>query len=232
MDFQRVLHLVRRGTHHHLRQVAQRAHAREVEFHLAKRRGETPGFRQRQTAHVDAMGGAQQHHAADAVARAGDERIRTRGHRARIDITGVRHDQRLDVRRTRRGARRGQHVVDHAAQYGRRIGIEHAGDGGGTNGIHGPHLLRRRTGLCEQRRPARCGSPPKSYLLKWRIFSGFQVHHAVRERQTTKRRALPAVLSSAQNTEAPQAACAYCAFTLRAASTSSGAYALPDHSIS
>jgi len=87
---------------HDLRQIAHRAQRFAVDAHPAKRRGERFGARHREPAHRHAVHRTKQHHAAYHAARGRELVVSMRGHPARIDVAGVRHDERLGKAQARR----------------------------------------------------------------------------------------------------------------------------------
>ena len=85
----------------HLRQFAQLLHALAIQLHLPEWGGKPIRLGQCETAHVHVMGGAEQHHAANAAAQRLQLRVGAGGDRTRIDIARMRHDQRLGRSRQR-----------------------------------------------------------------------------------------------------------------------------------
>ncbi len=115
-----------------------------VEEHFAERRRKRAGRRQREAPHRRAVRGTEQHDAADDLAHRGEPSIAVARDRPRIDVPGVRNDDRLrrrsrDLPRRLGGGEVGAHV---RRERGGRSGVEKAGDGRGdgqwTSGVGSP----------------------------------------------------------------------------------------------
>ena len=127
LDLERVLAGVRAGAGGDLGHHRQR---RGVDLDLAQRRGQARGAGAGQAVHEHPVSRADQHHPLDAVAERRQPGERRRGDRSRVDVAGVRHDQRLGAGERAGRGRRGEQRVDLRAQRVGRGGVEGAGDGG------------------------------------------------------------------------------------------------------
>ena len=95
--------------------------------------------RQRDAAKADAMTRAEQHDAFDASVQPADPAIGAGGDRSRIDVAGVRHDERFGKRRPGRRIR--EQVRHRISENVRFAGIEQPRHGRRTNrGLHTDNL--------------------------------------------------------------------------------------------
>ena len=137
LHLERVLARVRPREAHHLRQVGNRAHRLLVDRDAAERRLERRGPRQREAAHRDAVARPHQHDPLHDPGGRAQKRECVRRDLAGVDVAGVRHDQRL-----RKPGRKGriagllEHPQDVPGELHLVLGVEEAGDGGGSNGAH------------------------------------------------------------------------------------------------
>src|SRR5689334_15157825 len=92
---------VRGRAAHDLLEVTERADCLGVERDASERRFERVGLRQREAATRNVVRGAEQYYAAHQPARGGELVVGARRDRARIDVAGVRHDERLGIAEAR-----------------------------------------------------------------------------------------------------------------------------------
>ncbi|MNP07845.1 hypothetical protein D3C76_998880 [compost metagenome] len=128
----------------HTGHLRQRGDGLDVHFHLAERRVEGLGGRQRHALEGHPVTGPEQHDTAHHLAQRRELRIAMRGDRPGIDVARMRHDQRL-----RRHTRGSGSALQHLAQLRGELlgigGIEESGDSGRADALH-RHGRRPREG--------------------------------------------------------------------------------------
>ena len=95
VHLQRMFMFVRVVADANLRQMPDRRDRFTVQRNFAERRGKGIGRGQSQSVYVDTVGRAEQHDAGIVAAKRRQKRVSVRRHRTRIDITGVRCNERL-----------------------------------------------------------------------------------------------------------------------------------------
>ncbi len=138
----------------HLRQLQDGIDRFAIQWHAAQRCGEAVRTRSRQAAQRDPVRRTEQDHAANHLALTRDASVRRRGHRARIDVAGMGHDQRLrNPRGVRHGGHRGEVGRHGALELRPVLRIETARHGGRTRGTQLSDLsdrLRSSSGVSHE----------------------------------------------------------------------------------
>ncbi|MNM83910.1 hypothetical protein D3C81_959810 [compost metagenome] len=144
LHLQRMLGAVGAIIDQHTGHLRQRGDGLDVHFHLAERRVEGLGGRQRHALEGHAMTGPEQHDTAHHLAQRRELRVAMRGDRPGIDIARMGHDQRL-----RRHARGNGGALQHLVQLRGELlgigGIEKSGDSGRADALY-RHGRRPREG--------------------------------------------------------------------------------------
>ncbi len=134
LHFQRMLECVRGVVARNLRQRERDGGGFAIEQDLAQRRRKRAHGRQRKAAYRHPVRRPKQHDAADRRAPGGKPGVSRAPDRARIDVTGMRHDDRLGHREPPAGRQRC--VREMRAHVGRERGwrsrVEQAGNGCGA----------------------------------------------------------------------------------------------------
>jgi hypothetical protein len=138
LDFERMLALVRPIAASHLGQVVERGQRSGVDRDPAEWCLESLCLGCRQAVERDTVRGTEQHDTADAArARASEQRIGLRRHRAAIFVAGVRGDQQLGRARSVVSSTGADQIVDDLrAQRAGRGGVEQTVDDGFAYGRH------------------------------------------------------------------------------------------------
>jgi hypothetical protein len=134
LDFQRMLHRVRRVAHYDLRQVAHRIERFGIDAHRPEGRGEAADARHRKRPHRHPVRRPEENDALYGAASGHELIVSARRHAAGIDIAGVRHDEGLRVAEPR-GRRAGapEKLVHLGGERAWVARVEHPGYGGWTD---------------------------------------------------------------------------------------------------